>query len=94
MPSLTEVPPEALVDDLAMTLWQRCLPLLRDLARRKKWEPKIENCRLIAIRQVEQLKAHGVLHVTRRTARDGGARSSATADEGTPAAASTPPKAP
>jgi len=41
---------------------------LRDLARRKAWEPSIDDCRRIAERRVEQLKTHGVFQVARTIA--------------------------
>jgi hypothetical protein len=59
MPETAHFPPEDLVHDLAMSLW-RSRRALRDLARRKAWEPTIDDCRRIAERQVEQLKRHGV----------------------------------
>jgi hypothetical protein len=62
MPDIAYFPPEDLVHDLAMSLW-RSRGALRDLARRKAWEPSIDDCRRIAERQVEQLKRHGVFTV-------------------------------
>jgi hypothetical protein len=59
--------PDDLVHDLAMSLW-RSREALRDLARRKAWEPSIDDCRRIAERQVEQLKRHGVFQVGRTIA--------------------------
>jgi hypothetical protein len=53
-------PPEDLVHDLTMSLWRE-RAALRDLARRKAWEPSIDDRRRLAERQVEQLKSHGVL---------------------------------
>ena len=38
------------------------------MARRKAWEPSIDDCRRIAERQVEQLKRHGVFQVARTIA--------------------------
>jgi hypothetical protein len=67
MPDTAHFPPEDLVHDLAMCLW-RSRGALRDLARRKAWEPSIEDCRRIAERQVEQLKRHGILQVARTIA--------------------------
>jgi hypothetical protein len=60
-------PPDDLVHDLAMSLW-RSRRALRDLARRKAWEPTIDDCRRIAEQQVEQLKRHGVVQVRRTIA--------------------------
>jgi hypothetical protein len=62
------IPIEDLVHDLSMGLW-RSRGALRALARRKAWEPSIDDCRRIAERHVEQLKRHGVPHVTRSVAR-------------------------
>ena len=56
MPDIAYFPPEDLVHDLAMSLW-RSRGALRDLARRKAWEPSIDDCRRIAERQVEQLSS-------------------------------------
>ena len=67
MPETAHFPPEDLVHDLAMSLW-RSRGALRDLARRKAWEPSIDDCRRIAERQVEQLKRHGVFEVARTIA--------------------------
>jgi hypothetical protein len=67
MPNTANVPPETLIEDLTMSLWRE-RGTLRDLARRKTWEPSIDDCRRLAERQVEQLKSHGVLEVTRRVA--------------------------
>ena len=67
MSETVHVPPEALVHDLAISLW-RSRGALRDLARRKAWEPSIEDCRRVAEQQVEQLKRHGVVEVRRRIA--------------------------
>ena len=67
MPDIAYFPPEDLVHDLAMSLW-RSHGALRDLARRKAWEPSIDDCRRIAERQVEQLKRHGVFQVSRTIA--------------------------
>jgi len=44
------VPPEDLIHDLTMSLW-RNRSALRDLARRKTWEPSIDDCHRIAERQ-------------------------------------------
>jgi hypothetical protein len=41
------VPPEGVVDDVTMGLWQSRRALWA-LARRKAWEPSIEDCRAIA----------------------------------------------
>jgi len=67
MSETAHVPPDDLVHDLAMSLW-RDRAMLRDLARRKAWEPSIDDCRRIAEQQVEQLKRHGVVEVRRRIA--------------------------
>ena len=67
MSNTAHVPPEDLLHDLTMSLWRE-RAALRDLARRKAWEPSIDDCRRLAERQVEQLKSHGVLEVTRRVA--------------------------
>ena len=67
MPIAKHFPPEDLVHDLTMSLWRE-RAALRDLARRKAWEPSIDDCRRPAERQVEQLKSHGVFEVTRRVA--------------------------
>ena len=67
MPDIAYFPPEDLVHDLAMSLW-RSHGALRDLARRKAWEPSIDDCRRIAERQVEQLKRHGIFQVARMIA--------------------------
>ena len=67
MPETAHFPPEDLVHDLAMSLW-RSRAALRDLARRKAWEPSIEDCRRVAEQQVEQLKRHGVVEVRCRIA--------------------------
>ena len=67
MPDIAYFPPEDLVHDLAMSLW-RSRGALRDLARRKAWEPSIEDCRRVAEQQVEQLKRHGVVQVRRTIA--------------------------
>jgi hypothetical protein len=67
MPNTANVPPESLIEDLTMSLWRE-RGTLRDLAHRKTWEPSIDDCRRLAERQVEQLKNHGVLEVTRRVA--------------------------
>jgi hypothetical protein len=68
MSDIATVPPQDLIHDLTKSLW-RSRSALRDLARRKAWEPSIEDCRRIAECQVEQLRRHGVLHVTRSVAR-------------------------
>ena len=60
MPNAKHFPPGDLVHDLTMSLWRE-RAALRDLARRKAWEPSIDDCRRLAERQVEQLKSHGVL---------------------------------
>jgi hypothetical protein len=67
------VPPEAIIADLTMGLCQS-RAALRALARRKKWEPSIDDCRAIAERQVEHLKRCGVVGVTRRIAPTHGMR--------------------
>ena len=67
MPDTAHFPPDDLIHDLAMSLW-RGRRALRDLARRKAWEPTIDDCRRIAEQQVEQLKWHGVVQVRRRIA--------------------------
>ena len=67
MLNTASVPPEDLIADLTMSLWYR-RGALRDLARRKAWEPSIDDYRRIAEHQVEQLKRHGVLQVTRQVA--------------------------
>ena len=67
MPETAHFPPEDLVHDLAMSLW-RSRRALRTLARRKAWEPTIDDCRQIAEQQVEQLKRHGVFQVARTIA--------------------------
>ena len=67
MPKAKLFPPENLVHDLTMSLW-RDRAALHDLARRKAWEPSIDDCRRIAEHEVEQLKRHGVLQVTRQIA--------------------------
>jgi hypothetical protein len=64
MADTKEVPPEELIHALTMSPWDSRTSL-RALARRKKWEPSIEDFRAIAERQVEHLKLSGV-HVTRR----------------------------
>jgi hypothetical protein len=65
MADTKQVPPEELILALTISLWDSRTSL-RALARRKKWEPSIEDFRAIAERQVERLKLSGVLHVTRR----------------------------
>ena len=67
MSSSADVPLEAIISDLTTALSQ-CRSMLRGLARRKTWEPSIEDCRRIAERQVEHLKRAGVERVTRRVA--------------------------
>ena len=64
MADTKQVPPEELILALTISLWDSRTSL-RALARRKKWEPSIEDFRAIAERQVEHLKSSGVLHVTR-----------------------------
>jgi hypothetical protein len=67
MSDTATIPTEDLIHDLTMSLW-RSRGALRELARRKAWEPSIDDCRRIAERQVEQLKRHGVLRVERTVA--------------------------
>ena len=57
-------PPETLADDLTMSLWRE-RAALRLLARRKAWEPSIDDCRDMADRLVAYLKGRGVLRVIR-----------------------------
>ena len=64
MSETATIPVEDLIHDLTMSLW-RSRGALRDVARRKAWEPSIDDCRRIAERQVEQLKRHGVFRVER-----------------------------
>ena len=49
------VPPEGVVDDVTMGLWQSRRALWA-LAPRKAWEPSIEDCWAIAERRVKHLK--------------------------------------
>ena len=44
MPIPIDAPPETLADDLTMSLWRE-RATLRLLARRKAWEPSIDDCR-------------------------------------------------
>ena len=85
MSDTATIPTEDLIHDLTMSLW-RSRGALRDLARRKSWEPSIDDCRRIAERQVEQMRRHGVLYVTRGVARAHGAGSK----QPVPASASMP----
>jgi hypothetical protein len=64
MPIPINAPPETLADDLTMSLWRE-RATLRLLVRRKAWEPSIDDCREMASRMVEYLKARGVLRVIR-----------------------------
>jgi hypothetical protein len=59
MPDLAQVPPDSPVIDLTTGLWQS-RAALRSLARRKAWEPSIDDCGAIAERQVEHLRRVGV----------------------------------
>ena len=59
-------PPENLADHLTMSLWRE-RATLRLLARRKAWEPSIDDCRDMAGRVVEYLKGRGVLRVIRES---------------------------
>jgi hypothetical protein len=61
---LINAPPETLADDLPISLWRE-RATLRLLARRKAWEPSIDDCRDLAGRLVEYLKVRGVLRVIR-----------------------------
>jgi hypothetical protein len=83
MADAASIPLEDLIHDLTMSLW-RSRGALRDLARRKAWEPSIDDCRRIAERQIEQLKCHGVLHVTRGVARAHGVGSEQPVDAPAP----------
>jgi hypothetical protein len=65
MADTKQAPPEELIHALTISLWDSRTSL-RALARRKKWEPSIEDFRAIAERQVEHLKLSGVLHVACR----------------------------
>lgn len=67
MPFPINAPPETLADDLTMSLWRE-RATLRILARRKAWEPSIDDCRDMAGRMVEYLKKRGVLRVIREGA--------------------------
>jgi len=60
-------PPETLADDLTMSLWRE-RATLRLMARRKAWEPSIDDCRDMAGRMLEYLKRRGVLRVIREGA--------------------------
>ena len=64
MPIPINAPPETLADDLTMSLWRE-RATLRLLARRKAWEPSIDDCRDMAGRMLEYLKGRGVLRVIR-----------------------------
>jgi hypothetical protein len=64
MPIPLNAPPETLADDLTMGLWRE-RATLRLLARRKAWEPSIDDCRDMAGRMLEYLKTRGVLRVIR-----------------------------
>ncbi len=64
MPIPLNAPPETLADDLTMSLWRE-RATLRLLARRKAWEPSIDDCREMASRMLEYLKGRGVLRVIR-----------------------------
>ena len=55
MPIPINAPPETLADDLTMSLWRE-RATRRILARRKAWEPSIDDCRAIAERQVQDLR--------------------------------------
>ena len=67
MPIPINAPPETLADDLTTSLWRE-RATLRLLARRKAWEPSIDDCRDLASRVVEYLKARGVLRIIREGA--------------------------
>jgi hypothetical protein len=67
MTSPVNAPPETLADDLTMSLWRE-RATLRLLARRKAWEPSIDDCRDMAGRMIEYLKRRGVLRVIREGA--------------------------
>ena len=67
MPIPVNAPPESLAGDLTMSLWRE-RATLRFLARRKAWEPSIDDCRGLAGRLVEYLKGRGVLRVIRQGA--------------------------
>jgi hypothetical protein len=67
MASPVNAPPESLTHDLTMSLWRE-RATLRLLARRKAWEPSIDDCRDLAGRLVEYLKRRGVLRVIREGA--------------------------
>jgi len=67
MTDTASLPLEDLIHDLTMSLW-RSRGAIRDVARRKAWEPSIDDCRRIAERQVEQLKRHGVFRGERTVA--------------------------
>ena len=65
MSSPINAPPETLADDLTMSLWRE-RATLRLLARRKAWEPSIDDCREMAGRMLEYLKTRGLLRVIRQ----------------------------
>jgi hypothetical protein len=83
MSDTATIPLEDLIHDLTMSLW-RSREALRDLARRKAWEPSIDDCWRLAERQVEQLRRHGALHATRRVARAHGVGSEQPVDAPAP----------
>jgi len=64
---MSDVSPDDLIHGLTMALCE-CRGMLRSLARRKAWEPSIDDCRRIAEEQVEQLKRAGVERIIRRVA--------------------------
>jgi hypothetical protein len=64
MPIPINAPPESLAHDLTMSLGRE-RTTLRLLARRRAWEPSIDDCRDLAGRMVEYLKTRGVLRVIR-----------------------------
>ena len=67
MPIPINAPPETLADDFTMSLWRE-RATLRLLARRKAWEPSIDDCRDMACRMLQYLKRRGVLRVIREGA--------------------------
>jgi hypothetical protein len=65
---MTDATDEALIHHLTMSLW-RSRPARRDLARRKTWEPSIDDCRMVAEHQVKDLRKRLVLVVVQPASR-------------------------
>ena len=85
MPENAIFPPEELTHDLTISLWHS-RGELRALARRRAWEPSIEDSRRIAERRVDELRGHGVFQIGRHVAPAHSVR-----PEGGPAAPAGPP---